>query len=127
MTVEENVVYGINCNPHRQPSKVIIDYKLTMDSFKVLHLLHRYPHQLSGGEKQRIALVRALAMQPRLLLLDEPFSALDREARNILRQGIKDLHRNWKIPIVLVTHDEEDVASLGDIIISLHQGKIMNS
>ena len=90
-----------------------------LESFGVLHLLDRYPGQLSGGERQRVALARALAAQPQLLLLDEPFSALDKDTKTKLRQEIKNLHQQWKIPFILVTHDEADASMLGDSIICL--------
>ncbi|HEX3011948.1 MAG TPA: ATP-binding cassette domain-containing protein, partial [Syntrophomonadaceae bacterium] len=95
-------------------------------SFGLLHLINRFPGQLSGGEQQRVAMVRALVLEPQLLLLDEPFSALDRQSKNRLRQEIISLHKNWQIPMILVTHDEEDAAALGDIIISLQQGQVID-
>lgn len=122
MTVAQNVLYGLH---GRKDNK--LDYRTLLDSFGVLHLENRFPAQLSGGEKQRVALVRALVLQPHLLLLDEPFSSLDRESKLILRQEIKTLHQEWQIPLVLVTHDEEDAASLGHLIISLKQGQIVSN
>ena len=122
MTVRQNVLYGLKSrkaagtHPPQDPVELL-------DSFGVNHLVDRYPRQLSGGEKQRVALARALAVQPRLLLLDEPFSALDRDIKLSMRQDIKKLHEKWRIPFVLVTHDEEDAAFLGDRIISLEKGR----
>jgi molybdate transport system ATP-binding protein len=125
LTVRQNVLYGLKSrkatgsHPPREPVELL-------DSFGVSHLVDRYPRQLSGGEKQRVALARALAVQPRLLLLDEPFSALDRNIKLSLRQDIKKLHEKWRIPFVVVTHDEEDAAFLGDRIISLEKGHTRN-
>ncbi|GBF35189.1 molybdenum transport ATP-binding protein ModC [Desulfocucumis palustris] len=123
LTVRQNVLYGVKCKrkkDHDLPGKNPLEL---LEPFGVSHLIDRYPTQLSGGEKQRVALARALAVQPQLLLLDEPFSALDRNIKENLRQEIKKLHRKWKIPFVLVTHDEEDAGFLGDKIISLEKGR----
>ncbi|MFA7079026.1 MAG: ATP-binding cassette domain-containing protein, partial [Syntrophomonas sp.] len=90
----------------------------------VKHLQKRYPRQLSGGEQQRVALARALVLEPEMLLLDEPFSALDKDNKIILRQEVKRLHEKWQIPFVLVTHDEEDASFLGDKIIGIEKGQI---
>jgi len=120
MTVRQNVLYGLR-GPKRVNSGV--DAVELLNSFGVGHLIDRYPGQLSGGEKQRVALARALVVQPRLLLLDEPFSALDKNTRESLRQEVKKLHRQWKIPFVLVSHDEEDAQFLGDLIVSLENGR----
>ncbi len=122
MTVEQNVKYGLRSKGIGQP----VDHRMLLESFGILHLMNRYPAQLSGGEKQRAALVRALVVQPRLLLLDEPFSALDQESRYRLREEIKNLQKTWEIPMVLVTHDKEDAASLGDMQISLNQGRMVH-
>lgn len=118
MTVQQNVYYGLKCRQHKKDLLAANPLEL-LESFGVGHLTDRYPAQLSGGEKQRVALARALAVRPELLLLDEPFSALDRDTKIILRAEIKKLHRQWKIPFILVTHDEEDASVLGDRIISL--------
>ena len=120
MTVRQNVLYGLKCKKGRE---IAVNPVELLDSFGVGHLIDRYPRQLSGGEKQRVALARALAVQPKLLLLDEPFSALDKGTREALRQEIKRLHRQWQIPFILVTHDEEDARCLGDRQISLDKGK----
>jgi len=120
MTVRQNVLYGLKCKKER---KITVNPVELLNSFGVGHLIDRYPRQLSGGEKQRVALARALAVQPKLLLLDEPFSALDKSTRESLRQEIKKLHRQWQIPFILVTHDEEDARCLGDRQISLAKGQ----
>ncbi|MEW6698142.1 MAG: ATP-binding cassette domain-containing protein [Bacillota bacterium] len=120
MTVRQNVIYGLKA---KRISKSSIDPVELLNSFGVGHLIDRYPRRLSGGEKQRVALARALAVQPKLLLLDEPFSALDKGTRESLRQEVKKLHSQWQIPFILVTHDEEDASYLGDRLISLDKGQ----
>ncbi len=122
-TVKENVYYGLKCQkPSRRSS--------TLDPLKVLefsgvkHLQERYPRQLSGGERQRVALARALVLKPEMLLLDEPFSALDRDIKRILRQEVKSLHEKWRIPFVMVSHDEEDASFFGDKVIRIDKGQI---
>jgi molybdate transport system ATP-binding protein len=122
MTVRQNVIYGLKSKGYRQECPALDPLEL-LDSFGVGHLIDRYPSQLSGGEKQRVALARALVVQPNLLLLDEPFSALDRNTRISLRQELKKLHQQWQIPFVLVSHDEEDAKFLGDVIVTLENGQ----
>ena len=121
MTVKQNVTYGLKCKGKTRKGFVLEPIEL-LNSFGVGHLVERYPYQLSGGEKQRVALARALAVQPEFLLLDEPFSALDKGSKIKLRQEIKKLHRQWNIPFILVTHDEEDANYLGEAIISIEKG-----
>ncbi|HHW61445.1 MAG TPA: ATP-binding cassette domain-containing protein [Syntrophomonadaceae bacterium] len=123
MTVRQNILYGLKNQKKSRLKK--IDPLEMLDSFGIRHLIDRYPRHLSGGEKQRVALARALLVQPRLLLLDEPFNALDRSTRINLRKELKSLQEQWGIPFLLVTHDEEDAQALGDVIISLDQGQIM--
>lgn len=123
MTVRNNVFYGLKSKRCRQAGAALDPVEL-LDSFGVGHLIDRYPSQLSGGEKQRVALARALIVQPKLLLLDEPFSALDRKTKTGLRQELKKLHQQWQIPFILVTHDEEDARFLGDMIVSLENGQL---
>ena len=118
MTVYKNVVYGLHNKRNKKNSPVTEPLEM-LNSFGVGHLRDRYPAQLSGGEKQRVALARALAVQPQLLLLDEPFSALDRDNKIKLRQELKKLHRQWQIPFILVSHDEKDANFLGDVILTI--------
>lgn len=125
-TVRQNVGYGIRRNkPDRSISHQTSDQLL--ESFGIRHLIDRYPGQLSGGEKQRVALARALITNPRLLLLDEPFSALDYENRVRLRQELKHIHNECRIPLVMVTHDQEDASYLGDVIMKLEMGQVVDS
>jgi molybdate transport system ATP-binding protein len=126
MSVRQNVFYGQKSKRLKQAGSALDPVGL-LNSFGVGHLTDRYPSQLSGGEKQRVALARALVVQPQLLLLDEPFSALDKNNRVSLRQEIKMLHKRWQIPFVLVTHDEEDAKFLGDITVSLEKGQFKES
>lgn len=121
MTVKQNVLYGLK---GKSPSGTGLDVADLLKSFGVGHLVDRYPGQLSGGEKQRVALARALVVRPQLLLLDEPFSALDKGTKESLRREIKEMHRQWKIPFVLVSHDEEDARFLGEVIVSLENGRL---
>ncbi|MFX4261840.1 ABC transporter ATP-binding protein [Pelotomaculum propionicicum] len=122
MTVKQNVFYGLRDIKQKQAgySESLLEM---LESFGVGHLVDRYPRQLSGGEKQRVALARALAVLPQMLLLDEPFSALDRNIKVKLRRELKALHKKWRIPFIVVTHDEEDARYLGDTIIFLKKGK----
>ncbi|SHE39003.1 ABC transporter ATP-binding protein [Desulforamulus putei] len=122
MTVKENVLYGLKSRSGNNALSAQEPMEL-LNFFGVGHLVNRYPRQLSGGEKQRVALARALVVRPELLLLDEPFSALDKRTRISLRHELKNLHRRWQIPFILVTHDEEEAEFLGDEIISLEKGK----
>ncbi len=91
------------------------------------HLLDRYPKNLSGGEAQRVALVRALAVRPEMLLLDEPFSAVDMELRPELRKFVSKIQREWDIPILMVTHDFAEVHTMADKLYKLEAGRIIDS
>lgn len=123
LTIKENVIYGVKCKKNFK-TKQSVNYLEMLESFGVGHLLERYPHQLSGGEKQRVALARALAVQPKLLLLDEPLSAVDNDTRISLRREIKHLQKLWKIPFIVVTHDKEEADFLGDKILIVKNGLV---
>lgn len=118
MTVEKNIGYGNKMGS-------LSDLEQLLDVLGIRHLLHKYPHQISGGEKQRVALARALATQPRLLLLDEPLSALDRETRLQCQDELLRLHEMWKIPFIIVTHDMDEAKKLGDRILFLEKGQVI--
>ncbi|WP_339060999.1 ATP-binding cassette domain-containing protein [Tepidibacillus marianensis] len=121
LTVEKNIQYG-NINK-RLPS--YMDQLIHV--LRIKHLMDKYPNQISGGEKQRVALVRALATEPRLLLLDEPFSSLDFQTRMQCHEELLYTVRKWNIPVILVTHDYQEAKKLGDIIHFVDMGKIHNT
>jgi molybdate transport system ATP-binding protein len=118
LTVEQNAAYGMK---GRRGNGLDLAEVLAM--LRIDHLAGRYPGQISGGERQRTALARALLAGPELLLLDEPLSALDYETRRAVRGELKSLQRRWGIPFILVTHDLEDAAALGDRVVRLEKGR----
>jgi sulfate transport system ATP-binding protein len=127
MTVFENVAFGLRVRPraHRPPADVI-SAKVT-DLLKLVQLDYlgdRYPSQLSGGQRQRVALARALAVEPRVLLLDEPFGALDAKVRQELRRWLRQLHEEIKLTSVFVTHDQEEALELADRIVIMNEGRV---
>lgn len=95
-----------------------------MDELNISHLKKQYPKNISGGEKQRVALARALATEPDLLLLDEPFSALDETTRERAHAELLRIHKEWRIPIILVTHQHNEALKLADRIYYLERGKV---
>lgn len=127
MTVFENVAFGLKVRPSRfRPGKEEIRQKVQelLALVKMEELASRYPAQLSGGQRQRIALARALAVEPKVLLLDEPFGALDAKVRKELRRWLRKLHDEYPITSVFVTHDQEEALDVADRIVILNQGKI---
>ncbi|NLI91507.1 MAG: sulfate/molybdate ABC transporter ATP-binding protein [Peptococcaceae bacterium] len=127
MTVFENIAFGLKVRPSKhRPSKEAIQQKVQelLSLVKMEELAKRYPAQLSGGQRQRIALARALAVEPRVLLLDEPFGALDAKVRKDLRRWLRKLHDEYPITSVFVTHDQEEALDVADRIVILNQGKI---
>lgn len=127
MTVFENVAFGLRVRPRKQrPSETEIRKKVTtlLELVQLGWLADRYPSQLSGGQRQRIALARALAVEPKLLLLDEPFGALDAKVRKDLRRWLRQLHDELHVTSVFVTHDQEEALEVADRIVVLNQGHI---
>ncbi|MBV6307227.1 sulfate ABC transporter ATP-binding protein [Candidimonas humi] len=127
MTVFENVAFGLRARPRRRrPDPAAIRSKVTqlLDLVQLGWLADRYPDQLSGGQRQRIALARALAVEPRVLLLDEPFGALDANVRKDLRRWLRDLHRNLDVTSVFVTHDQEEAMEVANRVVVMNKGRI---
>ncbi|AFV12810.1 molybdate/tungstate ABC transport system ATP-binding protein ModC [Thermacetogenium phaeum DSM 12270] len=119
LTVEQNAAYGMKKRRNG------LEVQEMLEMLQISHLAKRYPGQISGGEQQRTALARALLADPKLLLLDEPLSALDHETRIKLRGELKTLQRRWDIPFILVTHDPEEAAVLGDRVVRLERGEVV--
>ena len=127
MSIFENVAFGLRVRPKAtRPSAAQIRAKVT-ELLKLVQLdwiADRYPHQLSGGQRQRIALARALAVEPRVLLLDEPFGALDAKVRKELRRWLRRLHDEMHVTSVFVTHDQEEAMEVADRVVVMNQGRI---
>jgi sulfate transport system ATP-binding protein len=127
MKVFDNIAFGLTVQPaRRRPSKVQIRDKVMelLDLVQLSGLEGRYPNQLSGGQRQRVALARALAIEPRILLLDEPFGALDAKVRRELRRWLREIHDRTGHTTVFVTHDQDEAIELADRIVVLNHGKI---
>lgn len=127
MTVADNVAFGLNVLPQAQrPSATRIAEKVSelLGLVQLQAMADRYPSQLSGGQRQRVALARALAVEPKLLLLDEPFGALDAKVRKELRRWLRRLHDELHITGILVTHDQEEALEVADRVVVMHQGNI---
>lgn len=127
MTVKQNVAFGLkirsrSTRPAQAEIARRVEELLAMAEIEAYG--DRYPSQLSGGQRQRVALARALAIEPRLLLLDEPFSALDSKVRRGLRQSLKDLQKKVGIAAILVTHDQEEAFELADRVAVMNDGRI---
>ena len=138
MTIFENVAFGLRVRPTRakpgsnvstRPSESEIKRKVMelLGLVQLDWLADRYPHQLSGGQRQRIALARALAVEPKVLLLDEPFGALDAKVRKELRRWLRRLHDELHVTSIFVTHDQEEALEVADRVVVINQGKIEQS
>ena len=123
LTVRRNVAFGLEV---RKRPKAEINAKVDelLDLVKIDHLADRYPSQLSGGQRQRMALARALAIEPELLLLDEPFGALDAQVRQELRVWLRELHEKISVTTVLVTHDQEEAMEVADRLAIINHGRL---
>ncbi|BCT88602.1 MULTISPECIES: sulfate/molybdate ABC transporter ATP-binding protein [Acinetobacter] len=127
MTVFDNVAFGLRVRPRStRPSEAEIKKRVTrlLDLVQLGFLADRYPAQLSGGQRQRIALARALAVEPRVLLLDEPFGALDAKVRKELRRWLRTLHDELHITSIFVTHDQEEALEVADQIVVMNKGNV---
>ncbi|STR45824.1 sulfate/molybdate ABC transporter ATP-binding protein [Iodobacter fluviatilis] len=127
MTVFENVAFGLRVRPKKtRPSESVIKEKVhaLLNMVQLDWLADRFPAQLSGGQRQRIALARALAVEPKVLLLDEPFGALDTKVRKELRRWLRRLHDEMHITSVFVTHDQEEALEVADRVVVMNKGQI---
>lgn len=115
LTAWKNIAYGMKYE------KFALEL---MKELRIDHLKDQYPHEISGGEKQRVAIARALATEPDLLLLDEPFSALDDDTKEKSHEELLRLHQLWRIPIILVTHSHAEAEKLGSRILYLKYGRL---
>jgi sulfate/thiosulfate transport system ATP-binding protein len=127
LTVFENIAFGLRVRPRRQrPSEKEIraSVQRLLTLVQLDSLAQRYPSQLSGGQRQRVALARALAVEPRVLLLDEPFGALDAKVRKELRRWLRRLHDELHVTSLFVTHDQDEALELADRVVIMNHGKI---
>lgn len=127
MTVFENIAFGLRVKPRAQrPTRAAIKDRVfeLLKLVQLEQLAERFPSQLSGGQRQRIALARALAIQPKVLLLDEPFGALDAQVRAELRRWLRHLHDTIHVTSIFVTHDQEEALEVADSIVVMNKGKI---
>ena len=123
MTVRENVAFGLTVR-RRPKAEIRARVARLLAMVQLDYLAERYPHQLSGGQRQRIALARALAVEPKILLLDEPFGALDARVRRELRRWLRRLHDEMHVTSVFVTHDQEEAMEVADRIVVMNHGRI---
>lgn len=124
MTTRENILYG-----HRQPRsrEAVADFEAMLARFHLEGLEQRYPGELSGGQRQRVALARALMRRPRVLLLDEPLSAVDLAVRRSIRNELRSLQRTLGIPMVIITHDLGEALALADRLVIYDCGRVVQA
>ncbi|MBU3824106.1 MAG: sulfate/thiosulfate ABC transporter ATP-binding protein CysA [Candidatus Oceanisphaera merdipullorum] len=127
MTVFDNIAFGLTIMPKGQrPTNNEIKQKVNnlLEMIQLSHVANRFPSQLSGGQRQRVALARSLAVEPRVLLLDEPFGALDAQVRKELRRWLRRLHDELNFTSVFVTHDQEEAMDVSDQVVVMSQGRV---
>jgi sulfate transport system ATP-binding protein len=127
LSVFENVALGLRVRPRklrRPEAEIRARVRELLELVQLAPLAGRYPGQLSGGQRQRVALARALAVEPRVLLLDEPFGALDAKVRKELRRWLRRLHDEMGVTTVFVTHDQEEALELADRVVVMHRGRV---
>src|SRR5690349_11885733 len=127
LTIFENIAFGLRVRPRKhRPTEAAIAKKVRtlLELVQLDWLADRFPHQLSGGQRQRIALARALAVEPRVLLLDEPFGALDARVRQELRRWLRRLHDEVHVTSVFVTHDQEEALEVADRVVVMNHGRV---
>lgn len=129
MTVHQNIIYGIKNKPeYRDKDKkeeLLLYAEHIMETFGIAHLKKKHPNRISGGEKQRVALSRAIVTKPSLLLLDEPFSALDQQTKEIVYRQFDAFKQSFQIPTILITHDAKESELFADSRILIKDGQII--
>ncbi len=127
MSVFDNIAYGLTVRARAErPSRAAIAARVAqlLEMMQLSGYERRFPHELSGGQRQRVALARALAIEPRMLLLDEPFGALDAKVRKDLRKWLRDIHDRTGLTTVFVTHDQAEAMDIADRVAILNRGRI---
>ncbi|MFZ5775888.1 MAG: ATP-binding cassette domain-containing protein [Thermodesulfobacteriota bacterium] len=125
LSVRDNIAYPLKkAWQWSAPSKARRETEAIMESFEIAALADNRPHELSGGQKQRVALARALINHPSILLLDEPFSALDAPLRQRMRLELLEIRKRFAVPLVVITHDPADVEVFGDTLVVFEQGRV---
>ena len=122
LDVRANVLFGARADGDGTRERL----DRLLERFRIGHLARRFPAELSGGEAQRVALARALMADPAVLLLDEPFSSLDAETRRAVQDEVVEAHGTWRIPFVFVTHDREEAERLGDRMVFIRDGRLVD-
>ena len=126
LSVRENVAFGLTAwHRRRLPPREAERVQALLEGFGLAALADSRPQKLSGGQQQRVALARALACEPQVLLLDEPFAALNSMLRSELRHELAQVRRQWGIPVLMITHDIEDVLALADVAFVYNQGQVV--
>ncbi len=125
LTVRQNIAFGLR-RGWRNPAHDARDAQAErwIEQFRLQGVAGHYPHQLSGGQRQRTALARALVNQPTALLLDEPFAALDKQLRQRLREELLELQVSLQLPLLLITHDDDDLRCLAQEVVTIEEGRI---
>lgn len=121
LDVRANVLFGARAEGDAARERL----ERLLERFRIAHLARRFPSELSGGQAQRVALARALMTDPAVLLLDEPFSSLDAETRRAVQDEVVEAHGTWRIPFVFVTHDREEAERLGDRMVFVREGRVV--
>jgi molybdate transport system ATP-binding protein len=128
LTVRQNIAFARRTG-WTNPPRTVRDEGVErwIETFRLQSVAGHYPHQVSGGQRQRAALARSLMNEPTALLLDEPFAALDKGLRQRLREDLSDLQRELKIPMLMITHDDDDVRTLADQVVQLRAGRVVTA
>ena len=127
LTVAQNIAFGLQHGWHNPSNRNLTESVLLwLERMQLQHISGHYPHQISGGQKQRTALARAYIIRPKWLLLDEPFSALDADLRQQMRQLVGELQSELSVPMLIISHDSADTQALADEVLHMENGRLKN-